>query len=217
MVGEAPVPGEPVLIPRASTPRLCASTLDGLTRLPTTCRYQRRESPDPVAVPRFDKTAHGGRGDRCPEPRMVHGPVDCVVLEGWCLGFRPSSQTPPDPALRPVHEALRKLEEVYALFDAFVLIAVPSPAVVYQWREEAEAKCRERGQGAMTPDEVRDFVDRYMPCYRYYLRRLEADPGAVLTHVRPSARQSRLLRVDLDSEREPIEEAVPPELEPSDD
>lgn len=39
-------------------------------------------------VPRYDKTAKGGLGDRT-ESEFVHGPVDTILLEGWCLGFQP--------------------------------------------------------------------------------------------------------------------------------
>ena len=43
--------------------------------------------PETTALPRFDKAAD----DRAPEtswPR-VEGPVDVVLLEGWCVGARP--------------------------------------------------------------------------------------------------------------------------------
>jgi D-glycerate 3-kinase len=38
-------------------------------------------------LPRYDKSAFGGEGDRA-EPSPVHGPVDVVLFEGWCVGFR---------------------------------------------------------------------------------------------------------------------------------
>src|SRR5580704_9712297 len=44
-----------------------------------------------VRVPVYDKSAHGGRGDRAPESawRDVTGPLDIVFVEGWMLGFAP--------------------------------------------------------------------------------------------------------------------------------
>lgn len=44
-----------------------------------------------VAVPRYDKSQNGGRGDRADPTRWPHvqGPLDIVLFEGWMLGFRP--------------------------------------------------------------------------------------------------------------------------------
>ena len=44
-----------------------------------------------MAVPRYNKAAHEGRGTRAPEdtwPR-VKGPLDLILFEGWMLGFQP--------------------------------------------------------------------------------------------------------------------------------
>jgi len=44
-----------------------------------------------VRLPAYDKSAHGGRGDRVLEYKwsVERGPWDVVVLEGWCVGFIP--------------------------------------------------------------------------------------------------------------------------------
>jgi D-glycerate 3-kinase len=44
-----------------------------------------------VKIPKFDKSAHEGYGGRAPETEWsrILGPVDVVILEGWCLGFYP--------------------------------------------------------------------------------------------------------------------------------
>ncbi|PYI35511.1 P-loop containing nucleoside triphosphate hydrolase protein [Aspergillus indologenus CBS 114.80] len=45
------------------------------------------------AMPKYDKGAFGGRGDRRPSTEWdpITAPVDVVILEGWCLGFQPLS------------------------------------------------------------------------------------------------------------------------------
>ena len=51
-------------------------------------------SADHVAhVPRYDKSAHQGRGTRADESAWphVHGPVEVILFEGWMLGFTPVS------------------------------------------------------------------------------------------------------------------------------
>ncbi|MDE0009027.1 MAG: kinase, partial [Gammaproteobacteria bacterium] len=67
---------------------LCRSVLDALP-------YSRE-----VAVPVFDK----GRDDRTGS-RTVAGYVDVVVLEGWCVGARPS---PPELLAKPVNSLERE-------------------------------------------------------------------------------------------------------------
>lgn len=75
------------------------------------------DSP-PALLPRYDKSAHRGRGDRAPEhawPRLT-GPVDVVLLEGWMLGFRSlpggaEAEARIDaitPHLRPINAALAR-------------------------------------------------------------------------------------------------------------
>ncbi|PWN41968.1 P-loop containing nucleoside triphosphate hydrolase protein [Ceraceosorus guamensis] len=38
-------------------------------------------------LPVYDKSAHGGEGDRSGETVKVHAPLDVVIWEGWCMGF----------------------------------------------------------------------------------------------------------------------------------
>jgi pantothenate kinase-related protein Tda10 len=47
-----------------------------------------------IAIPSYDKSAFSGAGDRRPASEWTivnkggHQPVDVVILEGWCVGFR---------------------------------------------------------------------------------------------------------------------------------
>lgn len=53
-----------------------------------------RGSSGAVTLPRYDKSAHQGRGDRADASvwPTVRAPVDVVLFEGWMLGFSPVSQ-----------------------------------------------------------------------------------------------------------------------------
>eukprot|EP00899_Mesostigma_viride_P004704 jgi/Mesvir1/14234/Mv25053-RA.2 len=46
-----------------------------------------------MGVPRYNKSAYGGRGDRYPESEWekAEGPLQVVLVEGWMLGFQPQS------------------------------------------------------------------------------------------------------------------------------
>lgn len=150
----------------------------------------------PVAVPRYDKSRHGGQGDRRPENEwpVVTKVPDIIVLEGWCLGFRPCG-TIEDPELREIDDYLASdLAPIYDRFDAFLTVQVPDPNVVYTWREQAEEQLRRANKEAMTKDQVRAFVDRYMPLYRQYL------PDLYTNDVVPG----HTLNVAINHRREPI-------------
>jgi D-glycerate 3-kinase len=51
----------------------------------------RSSEPRAVRLPVFDKSQHGGKGDRAPESEWpaATGPLDVVLLEGWLVGFAP--------------------------------------------------------------------------------------------------------------------------------
>src|SRR5258708_1320897 len=53
-----------------------------------------RSKADDIRIPRFDKSLFDGEGDRLPESEWtaVKGPLDVVLLEGWCVGFYPQSR-----------------------------------------------------------------------------------------------------------------------------
>lgn len=135
-----------------------------------------------VAVPRFDKATDERRPG--PDWPQVEGPVDVVLLEGWCVGARPE----PDARLaRPVNtlEAIadadgrwrryvdRQLAGPYqALFgrlDRLVLLAAPGFEVVAAWRTEQEHKLRARTGGGMSDVQVLAFVQHYERLTRWIL------------------------------------------------
>ncbi|WP_165188311.1 kinase [Caulobacter soli] len=132
-----------------------------------------------TALPRFDKAAD----DRAPVEAwpLTEGPVDIVLLEGWCVGARPQ---PPEALAAPVNALERERDPdgvwrayvnaalagpyraLFARLDLLVLFTAPDFETVLAWRQEQEAKLRDRvartGQGrAMSDDEVAVFVQHY--------------------------------------------------------
>lgn len=88
-----------------------------------------------------------------------------MVVEGWCLGFAPLSTPPAD--VEEVNAALTAYAAVRDRLDALVVLDAPHH-MAYAWREAAEAETRARGRPAMTPAEVRAFVDHYVPVYEAF-------------------------------------------------
>ncbi|KAK8010536.1 hypothetical protein PG990_009501 [Apiospora arundinis] len=144
-------------------------------------------------IPQYDKSAYAGEGDRVPESqwKTVNGPgqpkVEVVILEGWCVGFRPLSPMEitakwmaPSRTLQQhelqhlefVNWQLEPYEAITALFDAFIHIDAEDLEWVYDWRLEQEVNLiQEKGSG-MTREQVVKFVDAYYPAYELYSSKL---------------------------------------------
>ncbi|EJD49727.1 P-loop containing nucleoside triphosphate hydrolase protein [Auricularia subglabra TFB-10046 SS5] len=125
-------------------------------------------------LPRFEKSLHGGEGDRV-EPVSVALPVDVVIVEGWCMGFYPfafpSSDVPDE--VREINAFLREYaQRWYPFFHAFIQITPDPPGqynLVYKWRLEQEHDMKARNGGlGMSDEQVTAFVDRYIPGYVHF-------------------------------------------------
>jgi D-glycerate 3-kinase len=131
-----------------------------------------------VRVVRYDKSAHGGLGDRAPEEGWseVVGPLDGVVLEGWMLGMRPLGAGRIEPSLRAPDDALDAYAAWHARLDGLVVLTTRDPESIVRWRVEAERERREAGQGALSDEEAEAYVRRFLPAYRAWVPGLIADP-----------------------------------------
>ena len=158
-----------------------------------------------VALPRFDKALD----DRVPQSDwpVVQGPVDVILLEGWCVGAR--AQAAQD-LIPPINE-LERLEDpelvwrsyvnqalvgpyraVFDRLDLLVLLAAPSFDVVLAWRQEQEAKLRARvaDTGHVMSDEaVVRFVAHYERITRWILQDM---PGRADIVIRLNAQRRSL-------------------------
>lgn len=158
-----------------------------------------------IDLPRFDKSVDdclpSGTGS-------VTGPVELVLLEGWCVGAAAEDEgrliepvnglereDDPDGAWRRyVNQALAgSYQALFARLDMLVLLAAPSFDVVARWRLEQEAALRARllaaGQdvsGLMDEAGVQRFVAHYERITRHILREMpgRADLTIALTEDR---------------------------------
>lgn len=133
-----------------------------------------------VDVPRYDKSAFEGRGDRGAEVTRVEPPVDVVFLEGWMLGFAPVSVLA-DERLRSANEALTKYREWTRTLDACVVLELQDVTQVVQWRVEAERAMRASGRPGLSDAEVEDYVRRFLPAYRTWRAHIDGVPELRLT------------------------------------
>lgn len=62
----------------------------GTRILNSLCRANDPGAEGTVSIPIFDKSLQSGRGDRLERSTVVNGPLDVVIVEGWCTGFYPT-------------------------------------------------------------------------------------------------------------------------------
>lgn len=98
---------------------------------------------DPLRLPRFDKEARGGAGDRVPDRELPRARV--LLFEGWFVG------SPVPSAYRPLWEELKELW----------VIRAPSVDLIRRWRHDAEEPRRRVGRG-LSPAQVDALLDRMM-------------------------------------------------------
>ncbi|PON58910.1 P-loop containing nucleoside triphosphate hydrolase [Trema orientale] len=156
-----------------------------------------------MKLPRYDKSAYNGKGDRADPSTWpeVEGPLTVILFEGWMLGFKPlpvEVVKAVDPQLETVNKNLEAYYDAWDRFiEAWIVIKIKDPTCVYQWRLQAEIAMRDAGKPGMSDEEVKDFVSRYLPAYNAYLPTLysEGPSGSDPKH---------LLLIEIDEGRNPI-------------
>lgn len=128
------------------------------------------ESP-PVALPRFDKSAHGGAGDRA-QPEWVTR-AEVILFEGWFVGVRPVDpqifDTAPPPITtdadrdfaREVNARLQDYLPLWDLLDHLIVLYPTDYRLSQQWRGQAEQQMIESGQAGMSQAEISQFVEYF--------------------------------------------------------
>ncbi|HEY9804083.1 MAG TPA: glycerate kinase [Leptolyngbyaceae cyanobacterium] len=132
---------------------------------------QIRQGKAPVTVPRFDKSAHAGAGDRT-SPDIIAG-VDIVIFEGWFVGVRPVDQSlfncapPPivtdeDKAFaRDMNHRLTEYLPLWEKLDSLILLYPTDYRCSLEWRKQAEQKMIAAGKSGMTDTQIEEFVNYF--------------------------------------------------------
>ncbi len=153
-----------------------------------------------MGLPRFDKA----RDDRAPTTTWpnVTGPLDAIILEGWCLGVPP--QDAHDLAA-PINDLETRFDiegvwrtwvndrlrddyaRVFSGLDRLIFLQAPDMGAVLRWRTEQEQKLAARtapgesGKSAiMNEPQLREFVQHFERLSRVAMSRLPAMADATL-------------------------------------
>ena len=136
------------------------------------------EPKQELALPRFDKA----EDDRAPAHKWpkITGPIDAIILEGWCLGSQPQepeqltqpvnnleASRDPDAVWRTyVNDQLReKYSTLFQSIDHLVFLQAPDFKAVYRWRLEQETKlarvAKKLSPGIMNEAQISEFLQHY--------------------------------------------------------
>lgn len=166
-------------------------THDLALALQTVDRLLSLSPDDTTQLPRFDKSCDD-RASLSQWP-TIKGPIDMIILEGWCVGSRPQSAnelTAPINTLEKnedsdgrwrqfVNDSLKNYQQLFERLHTMVLLKAPDFSCVYRWRLEQEQKLaalRPDGSGVMSAEEIARFI-------QHYQRLTEANLVALPSHA----------------------------------
>ena len=139
-----------------------------------------------VSLPRFAKSVD----DRAPEDvwPITDGPVDVIILEGWCVGSVPEEEASLKESINEleseedqaaywrtyVNDCLKgEYQILYGLLDKLILLKAPNFECVYNWRLEQEQKLRAKvgheATGIMNEVQIARFIQHYERLTRHNL------------------------------------------------
>ena len=136
------------------------------------------DSGSRTLLPRFDKaTDNPFPTEQWP---VIASSPDFIILEGWCVGATPQSQSELKPPINHLEEVEDPLgiwrsfvntelagdyQTLFAKIDYRIMLKAPSFDCVYQWRLEQEHKLAKKAAknstGVMSDEEVANFVQHY--------------------------------------------------------
>src|SRR5680860_307815 len=93
-----------------------------------------------ISIPKFDKSLHGGMGDRLPRKKWqeIEGKIDLFIIEGWCLGPKPLNEDIGNKFEKIVNERLNDYQKIFDEIDELILLNTDSLSNVYAWRLQQE-------------------------------------------------------------------------------
>jgi D-glycerate 3-kinase len=128
-----------------------------------------------IEIPRFDKSAWGGAGDRT-DPKLIAS-VDIVLFEGWFVGVEPIAEpllnefltNSPFPILtesdrqfaRDMNAKLYDYVPLWQRLDKLIVLYPKDYRISQVWRNQAEREMMATGKSGMTELEINQFVEYF--------------------------------------------------------
>lgn len=128
-------------------------------------------SPAQILLPRFDKSAFNGAGDRT-TPEAIAQP-DILLFEGWFVGIQPleldSFNHCPAPIIteqdrqftKDNNQRLQAYLPLWSKLDSLIVLNPEDYRLSKQWRKDAEHKMIALGKSGMSDEEIDRFVEYF--------------------------------------------------------
>ncbi|AFY35519.1 glycerate kinase [Calothrix sp. PCC 7507] len=130
-----------------------------------------RQGKTPVFIPRFDKSAYKGAGDRTTSE--IFPSVDILLFEGWFVGVKPINpeifDTAPPPIItdadrqfaRDVNHQLKDYLPLWERLDSLIVLYPQDYRCSLAWRKQAERQMIAAGKPGMSDQEIEEFVNYF--------------------------------------------------------
>ena len=130
-----------------------------------------RDNSTKILMPRFDKSAFNGAGDRT-KPEAVDKP-DILLFEGWFVGVQPVIEDCFDNAIAPIltsediqfakdnNQRLKAYLPLWDKLDSLIVLYPKDYRLSKQWRKQAEQKMIATGKTGMSDEECDRFVEYF--------------------------------------------------------
>ncbi|MEP6517835.1 glycerate kinase [Microcoleus vaginatus] len=128
-----------------------------------------------IEIPRFDKSAYGGAGDRS-QPEIISG-ADIVLFEGWFVGVNPVVDAKLNEFLaaapfpistesdcqfaRDMNAKLHDYLPLWNRLDRLMVLYPQNYRISQVWRNQAEREMMAAGKSGMSEAEINRFVEYF--------------------------------------------------------
>ncbi len=156
-----------------------------------------------IRIPRFNKAVD----DRFPESNWdsIDGPVDIIILEGWCVGVTPQPSnelyTPTNTLeieediqaiwRNTINKAIKEeYSPIFKQFNKLIMLKAPSFECVYDWRKKQEDKLQalqssqgknaDAMSGIMDEKRLQRFIQHYQRLTEHMLATLPQQADVTL-------------------------------------
>lgn len=157
-------------------------------------------SSSTTRIPRFNKATD----DRHTEDQWdtFTGPADIILLEGWCIGVSPESETALEEPINDLeqthdpeglwrkhvnHSIKQGYQPLFDQLDQLIMLEAPSFECVYQWRRDQEEKLRLKvssdadTSGLMDDNQLKFFISHYQRLTQHMLVTLPKRASTLFT------------------------------------
>jgi D-glycerate 3-kinase len=131
------------------------------------------DSGTKISMPRFNKSAYEGSGDRLDSDSEEIAKPDILLFEGWFVGVQPVKEDCfercPEPIITPedrqfAQDSNQRLEAYLPLWDKLdnlIVLYLEDYRLSKQWRKDAEHQMIASGKEGMSDPEIDRFVEYF--------------------------------------------------------